>query len=187
MGASPPFFVLQDCERNRLHLSGSLEQRVGALIADTVRAMGYDIVRIALTGGRSRSALQIMIEPLDERGLTVDDCASVSRAVSALLEETDPIGGPYSLEVTSPGIDRPLTRPADFDRFAGLEARLETDRPIDGRKRFRGRLLGREGDSVRLALPEGGEVALAMADIRRAKLVLNDELLAAAAAGRHRT
>ncbi|HXH24647.1 MAG TPA: hypothetical protein VNI78_05320, partial [Vicinamibacterales bacterium] len=85
------------------------------------------------------------------------------------------------LEVTSPGIDRPLTRLKDFDRFAGFEARVETDRPIDGRKRFRGRLAGTEGDLVRIALPEG-DIGIPFADIRRAKLVLTDELLAAAAA-----
>ena len=173
-------FLFYGIERNGSRLTGSLEQRIGELITDTVGAMGYDIVRIALMGGRSRTVLQIMIEPVAERTLTVDDCAAVSRAVSALLEQTDPVGGPYALEVTSPGIDRPLTRPKDFERFAGLEARVETDRPIDGRKRFRGRLLGREGDSVRIALPEG-QVSIAVADIRRAKLVLTDELLAAAA------
>ena len=166
-------------------MTGSVEERIGGLIGDTVVAMGYDIVRVALLGGSSRTVLQIMIEPADGRGLTVEDCAAVSRAVSALLEETAPIGGAYSLEVTSPGIDRPLTRPKDFDRFAGYEARLETDKPVEGRKRFRGRLVGLEGDQVRIALPEG-EFSLPFGEIRRAKLVLTDELLAAAAAGQHK-
>ena len=166
-------------------LTDGVEDKIDGLIREAVAAMGYDIVRVALTGGHSRPVLQIMIEPADGHDMTVDDCAAVSRAVSALLDETDPIGAAYSLEVTSPGIDRPLTRPKDYDRFAGLEARIETDKPIDGRKRFQGRLLGREGDRVRLALP-AGEVSVAMSDIKRAKLVLTDELLAMTAAGRHK-
>lgn len=156
-------------------------ERVGEIIGGTVSAMGYEIVRIAMTGSKARPVLQIMIEPQDGRRLTVDDCAAVSRAVSALLDETDPIETAYTLEVTSPGIDRPLTRPKDFARFAGHEARIETDRPIDGRKRFKGRLAGLDGEMVRIALSEG-DVAIPLADIRRAKLVLTDELLAAAAA-----
>lgn len=166
-------------------MTSSLQERVEALISGTVEAMGYEVVRIALTGGKSRGVLQVMIEPSEDRMLTVDDCVAVSRSVSALLDETDPIGGTYSLEVTSPGIDRPLTREKDFDRFTGFEAQMETARPIDGRKRFRGRLLGRKGDVVRLALPEG-QASIPVADIRRAKLVLTDELLAAAAAAQQK-
>ena len=171
-------FLFPDCCTG----AGALTDSVDKLIGGTVEAMGYEVVRIAMMGSRARPVLQVMIEAKDERPLTVDDCADVSRAVSALLDEADLIDGAYTLEVTSPGIDRPLTRLKDFDRFAGLEARVETDLPIDGRKRFKGRLAGTEGEAVRIVLPEG-EVVIAFADIRRAKLVLTDELLSVAAAG----
>jgi ribosome maturation factor RimP len=110
---------------------------------------------------------------------TLDDCAEVSHAVSALLDVADPLPGAYRLEVTSPGIDRPLVRRADYERFAGFETRLETELPIEGRRRFRGRLLGLAGDQVRLALPEG-ELLIPLDAIKKAKLVLTDDLLAAA-------
>jgi len=152
---------------------------VERLIAPSLTAAGYEIVRVAFVGGPN-GALQIMIERGDRRPLTVDDCAEVSRTVSALLDVEDAIAGPYTLEVSSPGIDRPLTRPEDFTRFAGFEAKLETRAPIDGRKRFRGRLLGLEGDRVRIATLEG-ESLLPLQELQRAKLVLTDELIAATA------
>jgi len=152
---------------------------VERLIAPSLTAAGYEIVRVAFVGGPN-GALQVMIERSDRRHLTVDDCADVSRAVSALLDVEDTIDGPYTLEVSSPGIDRPLTRPEDFTRFAGFEAKLETRAPIDGRKRFRGRLIGLEGDRVRIATLEG-ESLLPLQELQRAKLVLTDELIAATA------
>lgn len=151
--------------------------QIERMIAPLLAAMGYDIVRVLLTGGQ-RPTLQVMAERTDGQDMSVDDCAEISRAVSALLDVEDPIAGAYTLEVSSPGIDRPLTRPADFQRFAGFEARVETRQPVEGRKRFRGRLLGLEGDSVRIATPEG-EAGLPVDDILRAKLVLTDELIAA--------
>ncbi|HTO80682.1 MAG TPA: ribosome maturation factor RimP [Methylomirabilota bacterium] len=152
---------------------------VERLIAPSLTAAGYEIVRVAFVGGPN-GALQVMIERSDRRALTVDDCADVSRTVSALLDVEDTIDGPYTLEVSSPGIDRPLTRPEDFTRFAGFEAKLETRAPIDGRKRFRGRLIGLEGDRVRIATLEG-ESLLPLQELQRAKLVLTDELIAATA------
>jgi ribosome maturation factor RimP len=152
---------------------------VERLIAPSLTAAGYEIVRVAFVGGPN-GALQIMIERGDRSPLTVDDCAEVSRTASALLDVEDAIAGPYTLEVSSPGIDRPLTRPEDFTRFAGFEAKLETRAPIDGRKRFRGRLLGLEGDRVRIATLEG-ESLLPLQELQRAKLVLTDELIAATA------
>ena len=143
-------------------------------------AMGYELVRVMSLGGR-RPTLQIMAERIDRAGMTVDDCADISRAVSALLDVDDPMVGAYQLEVSSPGIDRPLIKPADFERFAGFEARVETDRVIDGQRRFRGRLLGLEADDLRLALPEGVRV-IPLAAIRKAKLMLTDDLIAAAEA-----
>jgi len=121
-----------------------------------------------------------MAERRDRQPMTVEDCAEISRSVSALLDVEDPIPSAYSLEVSSPGIDRPLTRAQDFERFAGFEAKVETHRPVDGRKRFRGRLLGLdEASQVRLEI-ETQEVLIPYADIHRAKLVLTDDLIAAA-------
>ncbi len=150
---------------------------VEALIAPALQAMGYDIVRVLLSGGE-RLRLQIMAERQTDGGMNVDDCAEVSRAVAAILDVEDPIESAYTLEVSSPGIDRPLTRLADFDRFAGFEGRVEMVNPIDGRRRFSGRLLGTRGESVVLDCEEG-EVALPFAALHKAKLVLTDELIAA--------
>jgi ribosome maturation factor RimP len=144
--------------------------------------MGFELIRVLVTGGQ-RPTLQIMVERADLAPLTVEHCAGASRAISALLDVADPIAGAYRLEVSSPGIDRPLVRRADYERFAGLEARLETELPIDGRRRFRGRLIGLAGDQVRLALPEG-EQSIPLDSIKKAKLVLTDELLAAERAAR---
>lgn len=147
------------------------------LIAPALEAMGYRVVRVAFTGGR-RATLQIMVERGDDGGMTVEDCADVSRTVSALLDVADPIASAYYLEVSSPGIDRPLLRREDYERFAGFEAKVELNEPRDGRRRFRGRLLGLEGDDVRLDL--GAEkVTLPLAAIARAKLVLTDALITA--------
>jgi ribosome maturation factor RimP len=153
-------------------------REITELIEPTLNEMGFELVRVLVSGGQ-RPTLQIMVEREDQTSITVEHCAEVSRAVSALLDVADPIAGAYRLEVTSPGIDRPLVRRADYQRFAGLEARVETELPIDGRRRFRGRLVGLAGDQVRLALPEG-EQSIPLDAIKKAKLVLTDELLAAA-------
>lgn len=155
-------------------------ETIAGLIEPTLESMGYELVRVMSTGGR-RPTLQVMAERLDRAGMTVDDCAEISRAVSAILDVEDPIKEAYQLEVSSPGIDRPLIKPEDFERFAGFEVRVETDRPIDGQRKFKGRLLGLADGAVRLALPDG-ERALPLSSIRKAKLVLTDELLAAAEA-----
>jgi ribosome maturation factor RimP len=156
---------------------------IAALIEPSLSAMGYRLVRVALTSGR-RATLQIMAERLDDAPMSVEDCAEISRSLSALLDVADPIAGAYMLEVSSPGIDRPLVRAEDYDRFAGFEARIELTEPLTGellagRRRFRGRLLGTSDSDVRL-MTEAGEIRLPVAAILRAKLVLNDELLAAA-------
>jgi ribosome maturation factor RimP len=159
-----------------------LADRIAELVRPTIEALGYALVRVEVMG-RDRLRLQIMAERLDEQAMTVDDCAWISQGVSAVLDVEDPIASTYTLEVSSPGIDRPLVTLADYVRFAGFEARIETARPIDGRRRFRGRLLGADDGTVRLAV-EGAAVELPFADIQRGKLVLTDELLAAAAAAR---
>jgi len=150
---------------------------VARIIEPSLDAMGYRLVRLMQTGGPRRPTLQIMAERRDEAPMTVEDCAEISRSVSALLDVADPIASAYMLEVSSPGIDRPLVRPEDYDRFAGFDARIELDEPLDGRKRFKGKLLGRDSDVVRLAA-ETGEVRLPLAVIARAKLLLTDELIA---------
>ncbi len=155
-------------------------QRINGLIEPVVDGMGYELVRVTMMGS-ARPTLQVMVERKDRAPMTVDDCAAVSRAVSAVLDVEDPIEAQYSLEVTSPGIDRPLTRRDDFERFAGFEARVEMEEAVSGRRRFRGKLLGLHGDAVRIDTPDG-PVDLDLGGIRKAKLMLTDELLAAAAA-----
>lgn len=155
-----------------------LADRIYELVRPTAESLGFALVRVQVSG-KQRLRLQIMAERTDDQPMVVDDCATLSHAVSAILDVDDPIGSAYTLEVSSPGIDRPLVRLADFDRFAGQEARVELSRPIDGRRRFQGRLLGTRGDTVRLTVSGiEHEVALPFADIQRAKLVLTDELLA---------
>jgi len=153
-------------------------RQIAELIEPTVRDLGFEIVRVSMTGGQ-RPTLQVMAEPRAGGPMTVEHCAAISHAVSALLDVSDPIGGSYRLEVTSPGIDRPLVRRTDFERFAGFEARLETAEAIAGRRRFRGRLAGVIDDQVCLRLPEG-EQKIPFDAIKKAKLVLTDDLLAAA-------
>jgi ribosome maturation factor RimP len=156
-----------------------LEQRIATMIAPSLSAMGYDLVRV-LMQGRQRPVLQIMAERQDNKAMTVEDCADISRQISALLDVDDPIEGAYSLEVSSPGIDRPLTRPVDYERYAGFEAKLETAEPIDGRKRYRGKLLGiDEQGQIRIAADEGSWT-IPFAAVKSAKLVLTDDLIAAA-------
>ena len=152
--------------------------RIVQTIEPSLEAMGYRLVRVVITSGR-RATLQVMAERLDDQPMTVDDCAQISHSVSALLDVADPIPGAYMLEISSPGIDRPLVRTEDYDRFTGFEAKIELARPIDGRKRFRGRLLGTSRGNVRLAT-ETGEAELPLDAVGRAKLVLTDDLIVGA-------
>ncbi|MFT6580981.1 MAG: ribosome maturation factor RimP [Alphaproteobacteria bacterium] len=151
-------------------------RRIDSLIEPSLVDMGYELVRVRLSGSENR-ILQIMAERADGGDMTVEDCASISRAVSAILDVEDPIRGAYSLEVSSPGIDRPLTREKDFDRYVGHVARIELRQLIDGRKRYNGRLLGVEANMVQLAT-DHGDVELPFKEIAAAKLVLTDELIA---------
>ena len=155
----------------------ALSQVIERIITPTVEGMGYELVRLTVSGGQ-RKTLQVMAEPKDGRNMSLDDCSHLSRAISAVLDVEDPIEGAYSLEVSSPGIDRPLTRAKDYERFAGFEAKLETRAPIDGRKRFKGKLLGLEAHNVKIEV-EGAPLALPLEEIEKAKLVLTDELIAA--------
>lgn len=152
------------------------------LLAPTLSAMGYDIVRILLAGNERQRRLQIMAERSDGSGMDLEDCAEVSRASEAILDVEDPIPGAYTLEVSSPGMDRPLTRLRDFERFAGEEAKVELERAIDGRRRFKGRLMGLDGEDV-VMLVDGEEVRLPFAQVEKAKLVLTEDMVAAAQKG----
>ena len=152
-------------------------QRIAQTIEPSIEAMGYRLVRVAITSGR-RPTLQVMAERLDDQPMTVDACAEISHSVSTLLDVADPIAGAYMLEVSSPGIDRPLVRTEDYDRFSGFEAKIELSWPIGGRKNFRGRLLGTAGGNVRLATGTG-ETELPLNAVTRAKLVITDDLIAA--------
>ena len=156
-----------------------LEDRISALVAPSLEAMGYELVRVLLQG-RQNQTLQVMAERRDRQQMTVDDCAEISRTISALLDVEDPIAEAYTLEVSSPGIDRPLTRPQDFERFAGFEAKVETVQPVEGRKRFRGQVMGLDEESQVRLVVETGEIAIPLASIKSAKLVLTDALIAAA-------
>jgi ribosome maturation factor RimP len=151
--------------------------RIETLIAPPLEAMGYRVVRVMSLGGR-RPVLQVMAERIDGAPMGVESCGEISYAISALLDVDDPIAQAYVLEVSSPGIDRPLVRREDYERFAGFEAKLELRQPMDGRRRFRGRLLGLAEDRIRLDLG-AGVVEVPFNDIQRAKLVLTDELIAA--------
>jgi ribosome maturation factor RimP len=140
-------------------------------------SVGFEIVRLRLMGANEQRRLQIMAERPDG-DMNVEDCAKLSRAISELLDVADPIAGEYLLEVSSPGIDRPLTRLKDFETYEGLEARLELDRIADGRKRFKGVLAGVEDDNVAIDLDGEAETALVpFAWIIEAKLLLTDALM----------
>ena len=156
-----------------------LERRIAEMIEPSLGGMGYELVRV-LMQGRQKPVLQIMAERKDGAPMTVEDCADISRQVSALLDVDDPISEAYSLEVSSPGIDRPLTRPKDFETYAGFEAKLETAEPIEGRKRFRGKLLGLDEHGCVKLVMDGVEWAVPLTIVKGAKLVLTDELIAAA-------
>lgn len=150
-------------------------------MAPTIEHMGYELVRVQVSG-KERPTVQIMADRADGASFKVEDCEAISHAIGAVLDVADPIKAEWMLEVSSPGIDRPLTRTKDWERFAGHVATVELDIPMDGRKRFRGIVLGADAEAARLRLDEGGEVTLLRANIRRAKLVLTDELIAATAA-----
>jgi ribosome maturation factor RimP len=151
------------------------------LIGPSLDGMGFRLVRVSYGGG-GRPVLQIMAEPNDGSPMSVDHCAEISRVVSAILDVEDPIPGAYTLEVTSPGIDRPLVSLDDYRRFSGFEAKLELARAVDGRKRFRGKIQAVDDRDCIMIAEEAGIVEIPFADILKSKLVLTDELLAASRA-----
>ncbi|MBT9247157.1 ribosome maturation factor RimP [Gemmobacter fulvus] len=157
----------------------AIDRRLADIVGPVIEGLGFELVRIRLMGGKMRT-LQIMADRPDG-GIEVDECAAISTAVSAVLDVEDPIEENYILEVSSPGIDRPLTRLKDFDMWSDYEARLETTELIDGRRRFKGVLAGTEGDEVLIEIEEGGEsvtIGLQFDWLSDAKLLLTDELIA---------
>ncbi|KQZ28575.1 ribosome maturation factor RimP [Caulobacter sp. Root1472] len=161
-------------------MRGKTQEDIGLveLLDPVAESVGYEIVRLRLMGGAEQRRLQIMAERPDG-DMNVEDCARLSRAISEIMDAADPISGEYTLEVSSPGVDRPLTRLKDFDTYAGLEIRIELDRVAEGRKRFKGELAGVEDGQVGLNL-EGEDdttVYFPFEWIVDAKLVLNDELM----------
>ncbi|WP_164661434.1 ribosome maturation factor RimP [Tropicibacter sp. Alg240-R139] len=163
---------------NDLIAKAAIDQRLAEIISPVIEDLGYELVRVRLMSGKE-STLQIMADKAGG-GIEVDDCGEISNAVSATLDVEDPILDAYTLEVSSPGIDRPLTRLKDFDMFEGYEAKLETTELIDGRRRFKGELAGIEGDEVLINIDQNGEtvtIGLQFDWLSDAKLVLTDELI----------
>ena len=159
---------------NDLITKAAIDRRIAEIITPVIEDMGFEVVRVRLMTGKE-STLQIMVQRPDGT-IEVDQCAQISTAVSALLDVEDPIVDVYTLEVSSPGIDRPLTRLKDFDQWKGFEAKIETEELIDGRRRFKGELAGIDGDEVLIDIDEG-TIGLKFAWLSDAKLVLTDDLI----------
>ncbi|MEM8842597.1 MAG: ribosome maturation factor RimP [Pseudomonadota bacterium] len=153
----------------------AFDRRLADILIPTIEGMGFGLVRLRFMSGK-KMTVQVMAERADGT-MEIEDCAKLSRAMSAVMDVEDPIEGEYSLEVTSPGIDRPLTRLADFDRWEGYEAKIETEEMIDGRRRFKGVLAGTQENEVLIDIPEG-TIGLDFDWLTDAKLVLTDELIA---------
>ncbi|MEM6465104.1 MAG: ribosome maturation factor RimP [Pseudomonadota bacterium] len=159
----------------------SMDRRLAAIVQPTIEGLGYELVRLRYMGGK-KPTLQIMADT-PGGGIEVDDCAKISRAISAVLDVEDPIEGEYSLEVSSPGIDRPLTRLKDFEAFEGYKVKLQTSELIEGRKNFKGILAGVQDGEVLLEIAEG-TIGLDFDWLTDAKLVLTDALIAESLKGR---
>lgn len=157
------------------------ERRLLSLVQPVAEGIGMEIVRLRVQGGR-RPHLQIMAERAGGAPTDVEDCARLSRALSPTLDAADPISEAYTLEVSTPGIDRPLTRPGDFARWIGHAVKIELARPIDGRRRFTGIILGEDNDGARIELDDETELVAGIHEMSRASLVLTDELIEAARA-----
>jgi ribosome maturation factor RimP len=155
----------------------TLEARLTAIVAPRLETMGFELVRVAVLG-RERPTVQVMADRATGDLISIEDCEQISRYLSTVFDVEDPIPGAWNLEVSSAGIDRPLTRVKDWNRFAGHLARAETNFPVNGRKRFSGIVLGADDKCGKLRLDDGTEAELPLNDIRRAKLVLTDALIA---------
>ncbi|WP_291078588.1 ribosome maturation factor RimP [Hyphomonas sp.] len=157
------------------------ERQILALVTPVAESLGMEIVRLRIQGGR-RPHLQIMAEREGGAPTNVEDCASLSRAIAPMLDEADPIKEAYTLEVSTPGIDRPLTREGDFGRWVGHAAKVELARPIDGRRRFTGMITGEDADGAHIELDDETELVAHVHEMSKASLILTDELIEAARA-----
>lgn len=188
MGRKPAFFVTQRGLVLRTETKDgmfkTIENKISDLIAGAVEAAGYELVRVMLAGRGSNASIQVMVERKDGAGMIVDDCASVSSLVLPVLEADEALAGKYDLEVSSPGIDRPLVKAKDFARFLGNVAQVELRVPVDGRRRFQGRIADVSGEDLTFELDKGDVFKTSFADVERAKLVLTDALLKAALSGK---
>lgn len=153
-----------------------LEDKISPVLAP----MGFDVVRVAITGEGGRRSLQVMADRLDGGQINIDDCTSISLVLSELFDSEDPIDGQYNLEVSSAGIDRPLTRRKDFSTFVGYEVRIQTRRPVEGRKKFQGVLEGLSPDGRVKVTMNGAQISVPLPEVSRAQLVLTDDLIATA-------
>ncbi len=161
-----------------------IEKQIHDLIETAMEDLGFEIVRVMIMGDRNK-VLQIMLDRRDETTITIDDCSKASREVSAILDVEEPLDGAYHLEVSSPGIDRPLTRLKDFKRFAGHKAKIELKTKIDDRRRFSGDLKGIDGDKILIDV-EGESLQIAFDDILKSKLIMSDTLLNAVSKGKEK-
>ena len=171
-GPRARFFVLGPM--NDLIAKAAIDRRIAEIITPTVEDMGFEVVRVRLMSAKE-TVLQVMAQKPDGT-IEVDECGQISTAISAVLDVEDPVLDAYNLEVSSPGIDRPLTRLKDFAQWEGFEAKIETEQLIDGRRRFKGPLAGVEGDEVLITIAEG-TIGLKFEWLSDAKLVLTDELI----------
>ncbi len=179
MAQKAAFFVLND--DNTPHHTG-FEARLAEIIMPRIAAMGYELVRVRMLG-RERPTVQIMADRADGTQIAIEDCEAISHQIGAVLDVEDIVPGAWTLEVSSAGIDRPLTRPRDWNRFSGHAAKVEMATPtLDGRKRFSGIVLGAEGGEGTLRLDDGSEVRLTLTEVKSARLILTDALIEATAA-----
>jgi ribosome maturation factor RimP len=156
-----------------------LEARIADIVSPSLEGLGYELVRVAVMG-RERPTVQLMIDRADGQPIGIADCQTVSTHIGAVIDVADPMHAAWTLEVSSPGIDRPLTRRKDWNRYAGHQARVELEAPdAQGRKRLTGIVMGADEVAATLRLPDGSDAALPLGDIRRAKLLLTDALIAA--------
>jgi ribosome maturation factor RimP len=167
----------------------AIADRINDLISPTLSSMGYELVRVAMIGSAKTPTLQIMAERTDGKTMGVEDCEAISNTVSTQLDVADPIASTYTLEVSSPGVDRPLTRLKDFERFSGFEAKVQLREPREGQRNFKGTLGGLEGEDVIIEFFAGKDVgmkkvSLPFAAIDQARLVITDALMKAAQDGK---
>ena len=154
-------------------------EKLEEIVTPTLEDMGYDLVRLTLGGREARKVLQIMAERKDMVPMTVDDCAEISRNLSAILDVEDPISGHYALEISSPGLDRPLVKVSDFVRFKGFDAKIETEVSLDGAKRFKGKIIDiKDNEEITMELYDNkGIVHIPFSAVLKARLIITDELI----------